>query len=192
MTQASFDPRSFFGHIDIPSGWESIEAFADWYMGRGAPLMVPWDAEVIASDDATAVCLFRKAPFQVELYLVHPNIAVPVHSHPGMEALVIRLGGGCLGERLDNGLSSEWGMNCGKTKEDQTHGGRGLGFSPKGYAMLTFQKWPDGVPLTSAAVHWKGDTAGPKQDAIIKRHHPQAIAVPGFADISRRKTESIL
>jgi hypothetical protein len=188
----AFDPGEYFSKVQVPESWPCIEDFADWYMRSGQPLMIPWDAEVIASDDATAICLFRKAPYQVELYLVHPNIAIPVHSHPEMEAVIIRLGGGCLGDRLASGLSSEWGMFGGKTKESQTHGGRGFGFSTKGYAMLTFQKWPEGAQLTSAAVHWKGDTAGPKQDAIIKKHHPQAVAIPGFADITRRKVDAVL
>jgi hypothetical protein len=188
----SYNPIEYFAQLTTPDSWQTIEDFVDWYMQSGQPLMIPWNAEVIASDDATAICIFRKAPYQVELYLVHPSIVIPVHAHPEMESIVVSIGGGCLGTRLDNGMSSIWGFKGNKIQGEQTHGGQGFGFSPKGYAMLTFQKWPEGVPLTSAAVHWKGDTAGPKQDAIIKKHHPQAVAIPGFADITRRKVDAVL
>jgi hypothetical protein len=58
MMNPSYDPGSFFERISVPDGWDNVESFADWYMSVGAPPMVPWDAEIIASDDATAVCLF--------------------------------------------------------------------------------------------------------------------------------------
>lgn len=188
----SFSPATFFGHLRVPASWDGIDAFSNWYMQSSMPMMVPWDAEVIVSDDATAICLFRKAPYQVELYLVHPSVYIPEHAHPDMETLVIHLGGGDRGNPTPNGLSDMWGTIGGKTAANKTHGGASLGVSAKGYAMLTFERWPDGVPMTSAAVHWRGDTAGPKQDGIIKRHHPQAVAVPGFADITRRKVEAVL
>lgn len=173
-------------------GWDSLEQFAQWYMQNGMPMAVPWDAEVIVSDDATAICVFRKPPYQVELYLIHPSIMIPEHAHPGLETLVVHLGGGFRGNRMQNGLSDLWGTSAGKTSADETHGGSQLGVSPKGYAMLTFEKWPDGVPMTSAAAHWRGDTAGPKQDVLIRRHYPTAIAIPGFADVARGRPEPIL
>lgn len=175
----------YFGDLEIPESWGSVEDFANWYMSNRMPWMVPWDAEVIVSDDATAITVFRKGRFQVELYLVHPNMAIPTHSHPGMESVIIRLGAGNLGRRLPLGVSEIWGAMAPVLHAGEVHGGRPLGFSPKGYAMLTFQQWDEGLELSSAAVQWRGDTAGPKQDALIKAHLPAAFVEPGFADVTQ-------
>lgn len=180
------------GRVTVPDGWADLDAFAEWYLSLGAPMMIPWDAEVITTDDATAICLFRKAPYQAEIYLIHPGEFITEHAHPGMEAMTIYLGGGKRGGRTETGSSAAWGALGARTMADQTHGGGTFGFFKEGFAMLSLQRWPVGVPITSAAIHWKGETSGPKHDALIKRHHPHAVAVPGFADITRRKTEAIL
>lgn len=179
-------------HQQIPATWDSLEEFARWYCAAGSPLLVPWDAEVIVSDDATAICVFRQPPFQVELYLIHPNVSVPEHAHPDMEVMVVSLGGGKTGNRTSNGLSSSRGMVASTLQPGETHGGGVLGVSPGGYAFLTFEKWPVGVPMTSAAIHWRGATAGPKQEALIRRHHSAAIAISGFADVYARSAEAVL
>jgi hypothetical protein len=149
------------------------------------PWMIPWEAEVICSDDATAICVFRQGRFQVELYLVHPDVAVPSHSHPGMDSVIIRLGAGNTGKRHELGVSNIWGAMAPVLRAGEIHGGRPLGFSSKGYAMLTFQHWPEGTEVTSAAVLWRGHTAGPKQDAIVARHRPDALVQDGFADVTQ-------
>ena len=150
--------------------------------------MIPWDAEVICSDDATAICVFRHGRFQVELYLVHPDMAVPSHSHPGMDSVIVRLGAGNTGKKHELGVSNIWGAMAPVLRAGEVHGGRPLGFSSKGYAMLTFQHWPEGVDVSSAAVLWKGDTAGPKQDAIVARYLPNVLVREGFADVTQDKS----
>jgi hypothetical protein len=183
----NFPPDEYFGDLDIPQTWPGVEAFANWYMSNRMPWMIPWDAEVICSDDATAICVFRHGRFQVELYLVHPEVAVPSHSHPGMDSLIIRLGAGNTGKKHELGVSSIWGAMAPVLRAGEVHGGRPLGFSSKGYAMLTFQHWPEGIEVSSAAVLWKGDTAGPKQDAIVARYLPNVLVRSGFADVTQGK-----
>ena len=39
--------------------------------------------------------------------------------------------------------------------------------------------------MSSAAVNWKGKTAGPLQEALIKKHRPDAFVEPGYADVTR-------
>lgn len=181
----NWGPEEYFGDLEIPETWSNVEDFANWYMSNRMPWMIPWDAEVICSDDATAICIFRHGQFQVELYLVHPDQAVPSHSHPGMESVIIRLGAGNIGRRHATGVSDIWGAMAPVLHAGEVHGGRPLGFSPKGYAMLTFQQWPEGMEVSSAAVLWKGDTAGPKQDAIIRRYRPDVLVGTGFADVTQ-------
>lgn len=178
--------------VTIPDTWNTIEEFTDWYMNNGMLFIPPWDAEVICSDDATAMTIFRKDRYQVELYLVHPDKLVPMHAHPGMESLLISLGGGEQGSPDEFGVSSRWGEYSAVLREGETHGDRQVGYSPKGYAMLTFQKWNGNNKLTSAAIQWRGETAGPLQDALIKKHNPNALTFPGYADITIKSAKEIL
>lgn len=183
--ERNWSPAEYFGSLEIPQTWDNVEAFANWYMANRMPWMVPWDAEVICSDDATAMVLFRHERFQVELYLVHPNMAIPTHCHPGMESVIVRLGAGNLGKRSPVGTSDIWGAMPPVLHSGEVHGGRPMGFSPKGYAMLTFEHWTGTEEMTSAAVLWKGDTAGPKQDALIKAHLPGIFVTEGYADCTQ-------
>lgn len=184
-TDRNWTPAEYFKDMDIPETWQNVEEFAHWYMGNRMPWMVPWDAEVICSDDATAMVLFRHGRFQVELYLIHPNMAIPTHCHPNMESVIVRLGAGNLGKRTPEGVSDIWGAMAPVLYPGEVHGGRPLGFSPKGYAMLTFEHWLGPEEMTSAAVLWKGDTAGPKQDAIIRAHLPNVFVTEGYADCTQ-------
>lgn len=179
-------PADYFAGLDIPEDWGSVSEFAQWYMNCGMPWMLPWDAEVIRTDDATAICVFRKGRWMAELYLIHPDMAVPVHCHPGMESVIVRLGAGNMGTRdPKTGLASVWGSITPVLHSGEIHGGRPLGFSKKGYAMLTFEQWPVGVTPTSAAILWKGATAGEVHDNLLLKHTPRALIEPGMADCTK-------
>jgi hypothetical protein len=164
-----------YPNLTIPDTWKNVDEFAHWWLTAGMPIMVPDDAEVFLSDDATSVSLFRKNNFQVELYLIHPNPLVPVHGHPDVEVIKVRLSGKkipFLSSTLKNG-----GM----------HGaGIRLDAEEKGYPLLAIQHWLTKEPTTIASM-WKGNTVGPKQEELIKRFNPDAYVVDGYADITRSK-----
>jgi hypothetical protein len=182
---------TYFDKLEVPDDFRDMDHLVEWYFASGTPLAIPWDADVVVSDDATAISLFRHKHYQVELYLVYPSIAIPLHEHPGMLSRIISLGGGKQG-RAKGLVSTSWGVDSGTTSLGQKHGGRNFGSSPRGYAMLTFQIWPVGMRPTSAAYHWKGETAGPKQDALIKAVNPSAISIPGYADVTQVAPEGVL
>jgi hypothetical protein len=178
--------------VDHPGDWATVEDFMQWFMSRGMPLAIPWNAEVTMSDDATAICIYRNAQYQVELYIIHPGEIVQMHGHPGLEVVTMTLGGGRLGERQANGLSSMWGEYTPTLREGQVHGGREIGATSIGHALLSFQKWADGLEVLSASTQWRGRTAGPKQEALILKRNPFAVAQPGYADITRRRPPAVL
>jgi hypothetical protein len=72
----SIDPAKYFSNITIPDNWDTLEDFVDWYIDARMPLIVPWNAEVIRSDDAAAVCVFKKGHYQVEFYLEYPKMYI--------------------------------------------------------------------------------------------------------------------
>jgi hypothetical protein len=57
-----------------------------------------------------------------------------------------------------------------------------------GYPLIAIQHWKTREPITIAAM-WKGPTAGPKHDALIRRFNPDCYLVNGYADITRKMTD---
>lgn len=159
------------GYEFIQGGdWPSVVEFMDWYMENGRPINFG-DQEVFCTDDATAVCLFRRGQFQVELYLIHPNPLVQVHEHPGVDVIKMR-------------IINDMAIPTGVLIDGNSHGdGMRLEGEGKGFPLLAFQHWKNSPPTTIAS-SWKGETAGPKHNALIKRFHPNAFNKPGYADIT--------
>ena len=65
----TFESNDFFKDLQIPDDWVTLEDFVNWYMESKIPIMIPWNAKVIRSDDAVAISIFRKGQYQVEFYL---------------------------------------------------------------------------------------------------------------------------
>lgn len=164
----------------IPDTWKDIVEFSDWWTENNMPMMFPPFSEVFISDDATATCLFRKGRFQVELYLIHPTPVVPCHEHPGVEVIKIRSGMRCPP------------MASGVLYDGQSHGsGMKLEAELKGFPLIAVQHWLTREPQTVAAM-WKGPTAGPKHEAIIRRFNPDAYIKDGYADITRKQHADLM
>ena len=155
----------------VPDTWPDLESFSAWYINTQIPFLIPNGCGSVVTDDATAIPIFRKAPYQVEFYIIHPNVNIKIHAHPDVETLTVLLGGEKTNTTGDFGTSNSFnrtgdikvpmGKNHGKFTES--------GFSAEGFAMLSFQKWRDGVPITSAALNWKGPTAGPLHTKLLGR-----------------------
>ena len=159
-------------NLVIPETWSNVREFALWWMAAGTPIIFNKNSAVFLSDDATASCLFRKGRFQVELYLIHPHPTVPVHEHPDVEVIKMRLGFDRIG--LSNVLRNGESHGSGMKMEAETDG----------YPLVAFQHWLKSDPNTIAS-QWKGATAGRKHEALIRKFHPNAYIVEGYADITR-------
>ena len=191
MMTTVYNPVDYFKNLTIPDTWDTLEDFVKWYMEDAKmPLMVPWDAEVIRSDDATAICIFRKPPYMIELYLIHPAMVIPYHAHPNMEVITMTLGGGSMSPKTDANTGRNWGVVHPILQPGEYHGGETFPMAGNGHALLAFEKWLDGTEMTSAAIQWRGVSAGPIQektvvDRYIKRFNRSALVKPGFIDITQ-------
>ena len=179
-----FSAEKYFENIQIPDDWASLEEFVDWFMGQRMPMMIPWNAEVIRSDDAVAICLFRKGRYQVEFYLEYPNMYIRRHAHPRVEVITMELGGGGLWAGSSLGVSNVWGTASEKTEPGSYHAGDSVTSISKGYITLAFQRWENVEEMTSAAVQWKGELQGTIQADLIKSKKPNAIVQEKFADVT--------
>lgn len=142
--------------------------------------MQPANTEVFVSDDATASCLFRHGRYQFEIYLIHPRPVIPQHEHPGVENIefpVSRL--------LSFGVDSLAGM---VQRHGMSHGDSiKVRAEHSGFVLYSAQKWADGIPMSTIGARWKGHTAGPKHEALIRRFNPDCLVYPGYADVTQKQ-----
>jgi hypothetical protein len=164
--------------LKIPDTWESVEDFCDWYLDNNLPVYNEKLVEIFKSDDATAFCMFRKGQFQVELYLIHPQPNVQVHEHPDVEVIKVRI------HNAQDGATV-----CEVSDTLKNGNAHGHGFVAEaanvGFSLLAIQKWKDGVTPTTVAAQWRGRTVGPVQEELIKRFHPNALVIDGYADVTK-------
>lgn len=179
-------PRHFkMGQHETPETWRDVTEFARWYLGQGMPLMPPQNVEVFCSDDATAMCVFRKGQFQAEMYLIHPGQGVVMHQHPGVE--VIKYYPGTF-QHLSEGRFVPLDRPQGRPVllEGEAHGVAKATPVPAGFSLIALQHWAPGLEPCTVAARWKGKTVGPKQEALIRRFYPEAYVVRGYADVTKK------
>lgn len=165
--------------MNVPA-FDTIEEFARWYFYNGMPILPPKNSEVFTSDDATASCLFRHGRYQIEMYLIHPNPVIPQHNHPGVENVEFSLS-----TVSSMGLDYALGL---VQRGDATHGGDiRERAANRGFVLYSAQKWADGLEMSTIGARWKGHTAGPKHEALIRRFNPDCLVYPGYADVTRKQ-----
>ena len=150
--------------------WQTVEEFASWYKANNMPMRPPKDDPVYVTEISMSYVLFRDGQFQAELYLVKPNTGSPQHSHPGIENIIMLMGGDItLEDKSGARLSPPKGMDIfgllGSTiRNGETHA---LLCGDKGGAFLSLEKWEEGIKPTSVTIRWEGDTCGDAHTALV-------------------------
>jgi hypothetical protein len=159
--------------------WTTVEEFAEWYKSEGFPIRPPFEDPIYITEISYSYVLYREGQYQAELYLIKPNSNTPEHSHPGIENIIMIWGGdlhtridgklidypASYNSRAENGTNNLFGM-CGDKLTDETTHAAITG--AKGGALLSIEKWPEGVTPTSVTVRWQGNTLGNEHDKTIK------------------------
>jgi hypothetical protein len=184
--QSILNPNDYYMGIKIPESWNTLEDFFNWFiLDAKMPLMIPWNANIIRGDDFTAISIFRRGQYQVELYLEHPALYIRPHCHPNVETITMQLGGGEQFPSQENyNMSTRWGTIDWKRPAGLMHGDDPSGERFAGCCLLSFQKWIHNEPVTSVATHWKGTTSGMLHDSIIREQYPAMFVQNGYADVS--------
>jgi hypothetical protein len=158
--------------------FQGVSHFADWYLENKMPLLFSFPQEIFITDDATAVSLFRHGRYQVEMYLIHPQPVIPKHEHPGVENIEITI------EALSK---QDYKLLLNPQQEGVPHGpGIKAKAEHNGFMLFSAQKWNEGLEISTIGSRWKGHTAGPKHEALIKRFNPDCFMYPGYADVTRK------
>lgn len=161
---------------EVPN-FSGVADFAAWYLSSGMPVLLPKNPEVFLSDDATASCMFRHGRFQFEMYLIHPRPVIPQHEHPGVTNIEIPSQGwkSFSFEELTNNIQ----------QAEQSHGDDiRVRAEHNGFMLFSAQMWDEGLEVSTIGARWKGHTAGPKHEALIRRFTPDCLVYPGYADVT--------
>jgi quercetin dioxygenase-like cupin family protein len=122
----------------------------------------PMDAATVLPG-LTVLTLVRRPPFQLEVVVLAPNVAVPMHGHPDVESCEIGFAGDLelsvdgspavifRGARRD-GISRLLGRYV-YIPAGAMHGGR---TGPLGASFLTAQRWLNGVQPVCVVNNWCG------------------------------------
>lgn len=151
--------------------WNTLTEFVHWYIDNNLPIRPPYDGEVYFTDESFSYVLYREGQYQAELYLIKPGALPPDHGHPNVENIIMILGGtieGSINNKI-NDVSHLWNKHnidgtsvffkklTDPLKFGDTHS---IGGGPKGCAVITFEKWPEGVTPTSITRDWAGPPVG--------------------------------
>jgi len=147
---------------------DPLRAFGHWYLGKMLKEnCLPVDTvfkNIKMYNNASAVVLFRRYPFQVELFIAPGNVSVPEHSHPDVDSYEVYFGGDIAFSKnnrkdarvireLPNKKSSAWGWFMRIGCEDK-HEATSL---ETGGSFLSVQYWKNKVEATSIGENWIGE-----------------------------------
>jgi len=146
--------------------FDVLESFFHWWMQGYRGGLFPSVHDGIARiGDYTGMILYRQPPFQVELWILPPNVEATEHCHPNTDIFLVHVTGEIkvwLGDDLVLGPAQTVADKNGVTKSNgnfvrlppgQLHR---AGTGPLGGAFMNIQLWLDGNPRFTAE-DWKGD-----------------------------------
>ena len=156
---------------------ENLLSFAKRFLtGRINWWAVPRKDAVTNFGNVVSVVLYRKPPFQVEMFVVpHKESSFTTHRHPDVDVIEFGLSGDA--DLYVNGKLSHtredlalWLDNKVVTKPvtvDSTDWHSGEGFTT--YAFLSIQEWLHGVEPSSVGLNWIGEPSSIEQAVMLNR-----------------------
>lgn len=119
---------------------KTLKQFKDWYIGNWR-LKTPKKDPLTFVADTHGVILYRKAPYQVEMFIVKPNSTIHPHVHPNVDSYEVFISGDIRFTRgKDTFTPNKTGDSIHITPGDY-HGGK---FGERGGCFLSVQKWLHG------------------------------------------------
>jgi len=151
---------------------DDLSAFADWYLRSGPRhIQPPAQDTMMHIEGITGLCIYRNNPFQVELFLVSPNVTVPQHLHPNVDSYEVFLYGVEFSANneiripYEDRLNPSWYHHTFRLKPNCYHGGRS---GPEGGAFMSIQHWLNNIAPTHVGDDWDGNTMGDHHNKYIK------------------------
>ena len=148
-----------------------LKDFKKWYL-ENKQIQTPFDNPIMFIDGISGITLYRKKPFQVQMFICKPNTIIKEHSHPNVDSYELFLWGMTFTHKgktiIDQDMAfkeknnlprcSYWTL---RVKPGDVHGGFS---SSKGGSFLSIQKWLNGKTPKNVSEDWNGETLGPKHE----------------------------
>jgi hypothetical protein len=163
------------------TSYDELTAFLEWWAKAPNVGFVPFDSPVHYIDGVTCVTLYRKAPFQVQMFIVPPDYIIAEHTHPNVDSYEVYCGGNinfshsqkwvAPQEMLvpdEQGLAKMRGQYI-RVRPNDLHGGT---FGPQGGVFMSVQHWLNGLEPTCVASDYIGVVSGPEHLAHVKTGAP--------------------
>lgn len=165
---------------------DELEKFCSWFL-KNMPVMgaVPFSGAVSKIQDVTAILLYRRDQFQVQMFAVPEGTIIPEHTHPNVDSIEVYVGGnimfshsgkysypkdGLFGMNGPLGCASKRGTTI-RVRPNDVHGGV---FGEGGGVFLSVQHWLNGVKPHCVAADYNGLTMG--EDHLAKVAFGEASA----------------
>lgn len=150
--------------MNVPS-FDVLESFFYWWIqGWRGGLFPSLHDGITHVGPYTGLILYRKPPFQVQLWILPPNVESPEHGHPGVDTFLVHVSGQIYlwvdGKEVltpeqnvegEDGVSKVNG-NFIRLHPDQKHKAAS---GPLGGAFMVLQHWLDGKPRSTEEA-WTG------------------------------------
>ena len=156
---------------------DKLSNFANWYLTSGEvdKVCTPIKNGLLFIEGVNGIVLYRKKPYQVELFICQPNLTIPEHTHPNVDSYECFVYGmkfthcGKTAIGIEQAFEEKDGypINAYQTirvKPNDVHGGTA---SEYGGAFISIQHWLNDVEPTHVSSNWNGNSMG-------KQHSDQA------------------
>ena len=143
--------------------WNNLDEFVEWYKANNNPFRPPTIDPIYKTPFNQSAVIFREGRYQVELYFMKPNWISTDATAPGLENRIQFLSG-TIKTEVDGEIVSDTESFKAEDNETSLHPLHGIVFKadakgtskihygPKGACLLIFQKWDDGIPMTSMSI----------------------------------------
>lgn len=155
-----------------------LEQFTSWFLQQ--PLILLSPVQVYHFDPVDSLVLYRKPPFQVELFVIKNDGGFPEeHRHPDVDTIEVHLCGdipltinGKPPQSLFVPRPPIEPLCLNRIRPTDYHGAEKV---PGGGAFLSIQHWLNGVTPTSVGLNWEGSPTSLTHAELLDR---PATALP--------------
>ena len=148
---------------------DDLKDFKNWFL-KNNTIQTPYDNPLMFIDGIAGITIYRKKPFQVQLFICEPNTFISEHSHPNIDSYELFLWGMSFTHKGKTIINKEmaslkkndvsrclnWTL---RIKPNELHGGKS---SDKGGAFISIQKWLNNINPTHVSKDWQGQPLGDK------------------------------
>lgn len=154
------------------SDFDPLVSFAQWFVLQKIDCLNP--VAVYNFGQVVSLVLYRKAPFQAELFIVVPGGGFPEeHRHPNVDSFEVDMFGdialtvnGKPGEPVFTNRSdgSDKPLSFTRVRPTDFHGANSI---KNGGSFLSIQHWLNGVEPTSVGLNWEGTPVSEEHSNLL-------------------------